>query len=199
VTGGAPAAGRAAAGGASTGGVPNCATGAVFCEDFETGTAQWTVLQGAWVTAIDGTSVYSCPLGTNEARSIAGNATWSDYTVSARIKLIQLGVGKRIYLAARATDASNWYGASFYNDSTLAIQIRKKVAGTSSTLASADFAWVTGRWYRVTLKLNGSTLTMSIDGTLLLTATDTSFTAGRIALLADQSQISVDDVIVTVP
>jgi hypothetical protein len=201
-TGGAPARGGAPATGGlpATGGARHCAGTAVFCDDFESGTSQWDPIQGTWAVALDGSNVYGCTLGTNEARSIAGTATWTDYTVTAKIKLIQVGAGKRIYLAARVKDASNWYGAAFYNNGTPpTIQIRSKIAGTSATLASASFAWVQNQWYTVAFKLSGADLTLSIDRTVLLTAQDTSFAAGSIALLVDQSQIHVDDVTVTVP
>jgi len=193
-TGGTPPTGGAPA----TGGALNCAAGSVFCDNFESGTAQWTPLQGTWATATDGSSVYTCALGTNEARSQAGSLSWTDYTVSARIKLIQLTTGRRIYLAARFTDADNWYGAGFYAG-TPGVQVRKKLTGTSTTLNSATFTWIANQWYLVAFKVSGSTLTMFIDGAQVVTATDTSFATGSIALLADQSQISVDNVVVTVP
>jgi pectate lyase len=146
----------------------------------------------------DDTNVEHCAAGTNEARALAGDI-WGDYTVTARIKPIALGTSRRIYLAARFTDSSNWYGAAFYNDSPVAIEIRKKVAGASSTLASSPYSWVAGQWYKVAFKVSGTNLTMSIDDVTQLSIDDTSFASGRIAFLADQSEASIDDVVVTNP
>src|SRR5512145_3117803 len=49
-----------AAGGAATATTRNCPSGSVFCDDFERGTAQWDPIQGAWLTATDGTTSYQC-------------------------------------------------------------------------------------------------------------------------------------------
>jgi pectate lyase len=180
-----------------TGGTPS---GTLFTDDFESGSAKWTIKQGACSIVADGTNVLHCEQGTNEARALAGDLTWGDYTVTARIKPIVLGAGKRVHLAARYTDSNNWYGAAFYNSSPVAIEIRKKVAGTSSTLATSTYPWVAATtWYKVAFKVSGTTLSMSIDDVTQLTIDDAQFASGQIAFLADQSEASIDDVVVTNP
>jgi hypothetical protein len=180
-----------------TGGI-STPTGTLFTDDFESGSGKWQITQGICSVTADDTNVEHCAAGTNEARAVAGDV-WGDYTVTARIKPIALGTSRRIYLAARFTDSSNWYGAAFYNDSPVAIEIRKKVSGASSTLATSPYPWVAGQWYTVAFKVSGTTLSMSVDGTPQLSVTDASFASGRIAFLADQSEASIDDVVVTNP
>ena len=194
--------GENAAGGTS-GGAANPSGGTssttLFSDDFESGSAKWTITQGTCAVMADDTNVFHCAQGTNEARALAGETTWGDYTVTARIKPTLLGTGRRIYLAARCTDSNNWYGAAFYNDSPVAIQIRKKVGGSSSDLAESTYPWVAGTWYKVAFKVSGTTLSMSVDDVPQLTIEDTQFASGQIAFLADQSEASIDDVLVTNP
>jgi hypothetical protein len=173
--------------------------GTLFTEDFENGATKWTVTQGICSIEADDTNVFTCVYGTNEARALAGDAIWSDYTVSARVKLVQMDADRRIYLAGRFTDSNNWYGAAFYNAGTPAVQIRKKVGGTSSDIAGLSYPFVLGQWYKVAFKMSGSQLTLSIDDVIQLTAQDTQFARGQIALLVDRSQVSFDDVLVTSP
>jgi hypothetical protein len=173
--------------------------GTLFSDDFESGSGKWQITQGICSVTPDDTNVEHCAAGANEARAVAGDTTWGDYTVTARIKPILLGTGRRIYLAARFTGSNNWYGAAFYNDAPVAIEIRKKVAGASSTLATSTFPWVAGQWYKVAFKVSGTTLSMSVDDVPQLTIDDTSFASGQIAFLADQSEASIDDVVVTNP
>jgi pectate lyase len=197
-SGGASTGGTSSTGGVTgTGGI-STPTGTLFTDDFESGSGKWQITQGICTVTADDTNVEHCAAGTNVARAVAGDI-WGDYTVTARIKPIALGTSRRIYLAARFTDSSNWYGAAFYNDSPVAIEIRKKVSGASSTLATSPYPWVAGQWYTVAFKVSGTTLSMSIDGTPQLSVTDTSFASGKIAFLADQSEASIDDVVVTNP
>ncbi len=45
----------------------------------------------------------------------------------------------------------------------------------------------------------GSELVMRVDGVPMTSGTDTEFAAGGIALLADRSVVSWDDIVVTIP
>jgi hypothetical protein len=179
--------------------VPPDATGAVFSDDFEGGGANWDVIQGSCLPAQDATMVMTCTNGGNEARAVAGDPTWTDFTVAANVMIRQIDDGKRIYLAGRFTDADNWYGAAFYNSGTRKIQLRKKVEGSSDDIAATNFEWEDNKWYTVQLSMSGTTLSMSVDGTPLLEATDEDFAAGSIALLVDSSEVSWDNVVVTTP
>ena len=54
-------------------------------------------------------------------------------------------------------------------------------------------------WYRIELSIAGSDLSLRVDDVLVTSGTDTEFAAGRIALLADRSEVSWDDIVVTIP
>jgi hypothetical protein len=182
--------------------------GTLLMDDFESGVAKWTVTQGTCSIAADsaadggtsnGTNILNCINGGNEARALAGQVGWGEYSVQAKVKVNAMDPGRRIYLAARFTDSSNWYGAAIYNGTPFEVQIRKKVAGMSADVASATYPIALGTWYTLKFEVKGSTLRLYVDGVLQLEITDTQFSSGQVALLVDRSDVSWDDVIVTNP
>jgi hypothetical protein len=198
------ASGAAGTAGTATGGsggtmVVPTPEGTLFMDDFETGSTKWTITQGTCMIAADETSVLNCINGGNEARAYAGEV-WGEYSVQARVKLNAMDPDRRVYLAGRFTDSNNWYGAAIYNHAPMQVQLRKKVAGTSSDIVEGPYAFELGTWYTLKLELKGSTLTLSVNDVIQLqTDTDTQFSSGKIALLVDRSDVSWDDVLVTNP
>jgi pectate lyase len=120
-------------------------------------------------------------------------------TESGSVKITQMDDGRRIYLAARYIDSNNWYGAALYNAGTRRAQIRKKSAGSSTDISEVPFAFELNTWYRIELSISGSELSMRIDDVPMTSGTDTEFAAGGIALLADRSVVTWDDIVVTIP
>lgn len=201
-TGAAGSTGAAGTGGGGAGGgvmVVPTPEGMLFMDDFESGAASWDVTQGTCSIQADTTNVFNCINGGNEARALAGQIGWGEYSVQAKVKINAMDPGRRIYLAGRFTDSNNWYGAAIYNDTPTQVQIRKKVAGTSTDVADVPYPITFGNWYTLKLELKGSTLRLFVDGVLQIETTDTQFASGRIALLVDRSDVSWDDVVVTNP
>jgi pectate lyase len=189
------------AGSAGTGMVVPTPEGTLFMDDFEAGATNWDVTQGTCSIAADeGTNVYTCLQGMEEARAVAGEI-WGEYTVSARVRVNAMDAagGRRIYLAARFTDSNNWYGAAIYDGSPFEVQIRKKVMGTSSDIVRTPYPIELGTWYTMKLEVKGPSLRLSVNDVIQLEAMDTTFSSGRIALLVDRSDVSWDDVLVTNP
>ena len=61
--------------------------GTLFMDDFESGVAKWDVTQGTCSALADGTTVFNCINGGNEARALAGDIGWGEYSVQARVKV----------------------------------------------------------------------------------------------------------------
>jgi hypothetical protein len=173
--------------------------GAVFFDDFENGAGNWTVTQSFWTPTADFTTVFTSSNEGNEARALAGDMTWTDMTVSGSVKIRQMDDGRRIYLAARYIDSNNWYGAALYNSGDRKVQIRKKSDGSSSDISSVPFQFEFNTWYRIELSISGSELSLRVDDVPMTSGTDTEFAAGGIAVLADRSEVSWDDIVVTIP
>jgi pectate lyase len=172
ITGTAGATGR---GGATGTGGAACA-GYAFCDDFEDGdTVGWAPNGGTWSVVTDGSRVYQG--GNGNAFSVAGQPTWTDQTITARVKITQWGGTSTSYRAgivARATDASNQY--VFAIDASGALRLLKGTSAPSGTGATGTCGKVSptplataGTWYTMQMKIVGTgnnvSLTTSFNGT----------------------------------
>jgi hypothetical protein len=171
------ATGTAGRGGTTGTGGAGCA-GYAFCDDFEDGdTVGWTPSGGTWSVVTDGSKVYQG--GNGNSMSLAGPPTWTDQTITARVKITQWGGTSTSYRAgivARATDASNLY--VFAIDASGSLRLLKGTSSPSGTGATGTCGKVTpspiaaaNTWYTMQLKIAGSggnvTLTTFFDGTMI--------------------------------
>ena len=206
-TGGAPGSGGTISTGGTTG--TGGASGTIFSDNFESGTGKW-ISSGPGTAAIatDGSSVYdlSC-LMSKVFLAAAGDVSWTNVIVQARIKILSFNGSSSSYyagLCARVQDANNYYCVTLRSDAKVAI--RGDIAGSSNSIGSSNsYGVTTGTWYTVQLAVVGSTITASINGTPVLpksgdpAITDASLTSGGIALIVDNTDAEFDDVSVSVP
>ena len=108
-----------------------------------------------------------------------GQPTWTDQTITARVKVTQWGGTSTSYragIAARATDASNQY--VFAIDASGALRLLKGTSSPSGTGATGTCGKVSptplaaaGTWYTMQLKIVGTgnnvSLTTTFNGTLI--------------------------------
>ncbi|HLH73928.1 MAG TPA: hypothetical protein VKX96_11650, partial [Chloroflexota bacterium] len=139
-----------------------------------------------------------------------GRREWSDYRVSARIRPIfaKPAPGKPVVapiaqtaqgivgLIARYVDSRNYVMVVFTSDDT--IELRRSTHDGFTTLASAPLAVDQDHQYLVTLEAIGERLTAIVDGQTVLTVTDPTFPAGKIALVANVPA-RFQDVVVSAP
>jgi len=206
-TGGAPGSGGTISTGGTTG--TGGASGTIFSDNFESGTGKW-ISSGPGTAAIatDGSSVYdlSC-LMSKVFLAAAGDVSWTNVIVQARIKIVSFNGSSSSYyagLCARVQDANNYYCVTLRSDAKVAI--RGDIAGSSNSIGSSNsYGVATGTWYTVQLEIVGSTITASINGTAVLpksgdpAITDASLASGGIALIVDNSEAEFDDVSVMTP
>ncbi len=201
-TGGATATGGATGTGGASGTM-------LFSDNFESGASKWlTSGPGTAAIATDGSSVYdlACPMS-KVFLAAAGDLTWTDLIVQARIKIVSFNGSSSSYyagLCARVQDANNYYCVTLRSDTKVAI--RGDIGGSSNSIGSSNsYGVATGVWYTVQLEVVGSTITASINGTPVLpksgdpAITDASLTSGGIALIVDNAEAEFDDVSATTP
>jgi pectate lyase len=167
----------------------NAAT--LFSDDFDDGNASgWSTSGGTWSVSSGG---YSQSSTGASAKALAGSTSWTTATASARVRANTFsGSGSRgIGVAARVQSTSSFYALVLTPTS---VQIRK---GATTTLASASFSAATGTWYTLTLSATGSSLVGSVNGTQVLSTSDSSYATGRAGLVANYTAGSFDDVLVT--
>ncbi len=175
--------------------LPGAEAATLFGDDFEDGNANgWVIAGGAWSVVNDGSNVYAQSAASGRARASAGSSAWTDYAVTARIKPVSLSGSNYVALGARYQSSANFYFLDLRADR---VEIRSFVGNQSTVLSSTSYAVSPGTWYTVTFEVNGSTLKGYINGTQLLTATDSTFSSGAVALSTYNATAEFDDVIVT--
>ncbi|MEV6646900.1 ricin-type beta-trefoil lectin domain protein [Amycolatopsis sp. NPDC051371] len=121
----------------------------------------------------------------SDAFTLAGDPHWSNYTVSADIDLQQTGTvtllgrantqnrpqSRQAAYQLRIADTGSWSIA------------RNSSGGVLTTLASgARAALGLNTWHTVKLGFSGNRITASLDGAVLGTVTDTTFTTGLVGV-----------------
>lgn len=170
----------------------------LFSDNFNDGNANgWTTTSGSWSVATDRTPVYRVGANGGNVRSNAGNTAWTNYSVQARIKPLSFSSASSVRWASllgRYRDTGNYYYVALQNDNVL--RLRRFVGSSSTTLAERSFTVTTGTWYTVRLDLNGTALSVFVNGALQLSANDSAISSGRIAVAAYGASASYDDVVV---
>lgn len=184
-------------GGLTWWGAPEAEAASLFSDTFENGSGNWTATSGTWTVTQDGGSNVYAQTSSSEGRTSAGSSSWSNYSVQADVKVENFNGSNRTYVAGRYLDGNNFYAASISNSSGGKLELRKKVGGSTTTLATADFAVTTGVWYKIKLELDGSSLKMYVNDSLQLTASDSALTGGGIGLVAFKTSAKFDNVLVS--
>jgi pectate lyase len=176
---------------------------ALFRDDFERDRigaqpAGWTIDDGRWDGVVqDGSHVVQHATGSSYGHLAAGSADWTDYAVSARLRLTPLSTGFA-GVAARYQDRDDYYACGVYYAS--AVRLWRVRAGVMTLLDARRMDVATNRFHDVRLVVNGGTISCEFDETVELTATDGSFANGRIAFVAASDEAAeLDDVVVTGP
>lgn len=162
-------------------------------ENFEDNVANgFTVATGAYSIVTDGTKVYRT--NSAAARAVAGDPASTDTDIQATVKVDSWAAGtdRTAGLMTRYSDTDNYY-LYLWEDGNL--KIRKKVAGTLTTVASTPFALALGTPYTFKAAVAGSALTLSVDGVQQLSANTTGLTSGRVGLISFNGDVRYDDVV----
>jgi len=138
--------------------------------------------------------------GNGHTQVYAGNSAWTNYTVSAAIKLETLsdypgGIRGRVNPSTGAG-----YAVWLYPTEGL-IRLYKVVAwniGLGYTqLGQASVSFDNVSYHTVQLTFNGSSLQVSYDGNSVISATDTTYTGGLVALDTSTQVINFTNITVT--
>jgi hypothetical protein len=176
---------------------------ALISDDFEDGNADgWTEQAGNWSVVPEYSSyrvIYSgsSPSTRRSYYNGASSSNWDDYAIQTRVMLES---GQYAMVMARYQDSNHYYFMTVRSNGD--VEIKRYASGSttlgtcsSSSTPSCDIALDT--WYTATLEVDGSTVRAYIDGTPVLTATDTTFITGTVALGSSQGTAQFDDVVVT--
>ncbi|GBF72293.1 hypothetical protein PA598K_00533 [Paenibacillus sp. 598K] len=164
-------------------------------ETFERGAARWTAHSGSWAPATEVTGAVYRQSGAPAGWTTTGSGWWSNYRLAADVKLIATdSAGGFANLNVRVQDEANKY--LVYLSDVHGIAIKKVVGGVQTELASKPYAISTGTAYRVEVRVRGSAIELYIDGALQLSAEDSTYRKGRIALETYRSDAQFDNIVV---
>jgi len=166
----------------------------LFADDFNDGNATgWSTNGGSWSVT---SGVYGQSSTGADAKSLAGSTSWTNYGVQARVRPNAFGSGSNrlVGVLARVQNSTNYYYLALTN--TNQALLGRRLAGGYGTLASASVTVTPGVFTTLRLEAFGTTLRGFVNGTLVASATNSSFAAGRIGLTATSASGSFDDVVV---
>ncbi len=136
---------------------------------------------------------------TGEHRAFAGNAAWSDYVVSARVRIVS-GPGFGFFFRVTEPRSAEGYFVRFITGRDRARVILRRVEDGVPTdrVAAADVNEMAGtktRIYRVRILVGGDDIQIEVDGRLVLQTRDTKLTRGGIGLFVPAGGVvEFDDV-----
>jgi hypothetical protein len=165
----------------------------VFSDSFEEGDSpEWTSVDGTWSVIQDSTDVYKQTSHGTTSTSIAGDSSWTDYVVTALVKANELPANSASGVLARYVDADNNYWLRLHQSGS--VQLYKKVNGVTTLLQESATPVRNGKWYALTLEVNGTQLTGYVDGVQKLSISDSSLENGCLGVKSYQQSFSVDEV-----
>jgi len=157
-------------------------------ENFEDGVFDGWTISNPWgsveaVTAAHDAN-YDGVMQMNKASELmvsAGDTSWKNYTAETSATIINDSYSWPLPgLIFRRVDDANCYMFRLTNSTTNLVQLYKRVNGNFTLLGEAPFTIVTGTKYTLRVVVNGSSITCSVNGTSMITATDSAFSAGNV-------------------
>jgi hypothetical protein len=194
-----------------TGGYP--AMNLPYADDFEDSVLDgWTRdddgapnYTASWPIVVDTTATtnHVLQLGSsdNDTWEVGGNYAWTDQVFQVRLRFVE--TSGYAYVAVRFAGVDSYYFLQIEPGSKPKIRARTTTGSSSSTndvcTGTVNMPDTVGTWYTVTVTAQGSTISASVDGTLICSGTNTAIPAGGIAIGSDGVQVFFDDVSVTAP
>jgi hypothetical protein len=174
--------------------VPSASAGTLFSDDFESGAGNWSKSGGTWSVVSDGSKVYQQARTDSElARVFAGEAAWTDYSVEARVKGLDLSKGLA-GVAARAGGSSTMYRLALTSTGRAELQ---SVKGSTITVLGSAAVSDPAAWHTLKVDVSGSSITGYVDGATVASGTGSLPGAGRIGLVTSFASAEFDDVSVS--
>ncbi|UKS28409.1 hypothetical protein LOZ80_05595 [Paenibacillus sp. HWE-109] len=170
----------------------------LFYDGFESGSSAWTKHYGRFNIVTDGGSqvYFADNLDYGGSKASAGNTAWQNYSVEAKVKANGWGsIYGRMGLIARFVDSKNFYFV-YYDDHLGQLTLRKLVNDSDSTIATVPLSLSTGVQHLFKLEVNGSSIKAYVNGTLKISAADSTFSQGKVGVYTHIAQAYFDDIYV---
>lgn len=176
----------------------------LFSDNFAAGAGNWTIgplgNAAGWSVA---NGIYSYN-GGGQTESWAGNNSWTDYTVAVDFKLNSLNNWPGGIRGRLNTSTGSGYGVWVYPAQGILVLYRIGQWDINAQLAtlgqSGQLTMDATNFHRLRMTFKGSTIQVYYDEVLVITATDTTYASGAIALDVASQPISFTNVnVITMP
>ena len=165
----------------------------IASDDFSDGLSGWANEYGDDFFVLGQKLNVSADSGANMSVAAAGDISIDNGEITFKMNIKN---GGYFAVMPRYIDDSTFYSFKFYPSKNQVI-LQKKVNGGSFTdVKSARFSLNTNHDYEVHISLSGIKISLSVDGTQVLSCEDTSISVGRLAFGAYESDAYVDDILV---
>ncbi|MFI7615261.1 alpha-L-arabinofuranosidase C-terminal domain-containing protein [Nonomuraea terrae] len=141
----------------------------LLADDFSAGAGNWTPGLGTWAVQ-DGAYVQTAQIA--DARSTAGSADWSDYTIEVTARKTAGAEGFLVMFGVRDTGTFYWWNVGGWNNTQSAIE--KAVNGGKSSIATSSHTVRTGRDHHLKIQVSGRRITTWLDGQQVNSVVDDS-------------------------
>ncbi len=171
----------------------------LFSDNFSSGSGNWTIsplgFAAGWAVA---NNVYTYN-GGGHTQSYAGSSAWTDYTVATDFQLASLndypgGLRGRVNINTGAS-----YGVWIYPAERVLKLFRIgqwDIDADLSLLGQSAPLPMDTNWHNLRLVFQGSAIQVYFDNTLAISANDTNYSQGAIALDVSNQPVSFDNVTV---
>jgi hypothetical protein len=176
----------------------------LFSDSFNSGNlSNWTASPLGLFTNWSSSGDVADYNGGGHTQIYAGSSAWADYTVETKFQLFSGnnypgGLRGRVNLSTGTA-----YAAWLYPGNGAIKLFRTGSWNIDSSglvlLQQANVNITAGVFHRLALNFSGTGITVSYDGTTVITATDSALATGAIALDVSNQHIQFDDVLVTQP
>jgi alpha-L-arabinofuranosidase len=157
-------------------------------------TARWQFPRGRW--SAEG-GVLRPTAGNEEAWTLAGDASWTNYTVTLRAR--KTGGEEGFIVLWHAADGDNlrWWNLGGWGNSVSRTEITEN-GGREPYGQGTPFTVETGRWYNLKLEVKGHTARGYVDGKLVMEAADEAYRPAPVAYASASYLTTSGEVIVKV-
>ena len=171
----------------------------LFQDNFANGAGNWTVTDGYrdfYLVNANGSNRILVENNGDVSRVVAGSSSWTNYSYQATLNVNSRTSGS-VSLLARVQDNTHLYFFG-YNVALGEWMIALRDGSTVTILAtSAPYHLVFGQDYTVKANLSGSSLSLYVGGVLEVSATDSTYSSGKIGFTATDGIGELGNVVVT--
>ncbi|WP_328346844.1 pectinesterase family protein [Micromonospora sp. NBC_00421] len=168
----------------------------LFSDDFSGGDlAGWSRSGGTWSVVSDDSPALQQARDGTDARLFAGDASWADQAVQARVKPLTLPGNGLVALLARASGATSYYRLAVLPGDQVRLEAVR--SGRVTPLGTVSHPVTVGSWHTLRIEVAGTVVRGWVDGVPVGTGTGTLTATGRIGVQTAYATARFDDVVVT--